>query len=74
MDDTIRSKEVDGMTYEEAKTYIYFIRLVLEREGLLEDKLIEALDAAVQALDYEAIPIILYEGPLKNKKLAVKRT
>lgn len=62
------------MTYEEAKTYIYFIRLVLEREGLLEDKLIEALDAAVQALDYEAIPIILYEGPLKNKKLAIKRT
>lgn len=61
------------MTYEEAKVYINFVKVVLEREGLLEDKLLEALNTALQALDYEAIPVVMSDGVLKGRKLAVKR-
>ena len=65
------------MTYEEAKVYINFIKVVLEREGLLEDKLLEALNTALQALDYELIPIVLpTDLPTKffeGRKIAVYR-
>ena len=65
------------MTYEEAKTYIYYIKVVLEKEGLLDDKMIEAMNTALQALDYELISIILpTELPtesLKGRKIALYR-
>lgn len=47
------------MTYEEAKVYINYIKVILEKEGLLEDKLLEALNTALQSLDYELVPVIL---------------
>lgn len=65
------------MTYDEAKTYIYYIKVLLEKEGLLEDKLREALNAATQALDYELVPIVLpkdlSKDLLKGRKLALLR-
>lgn len=67
------SQEDTDMTYEEAKIYINFIKVLLEKEDLLEDKLLEALNAALQALDYEVVSIVLPDGLLKGQKLAVLR-
>lgn len=61
------------MTYEEAKIYINYIKVILDKEGLLKGECLEAMNTALQALDYEAIPVVLSDGILKGKKLAVMR-
>lgn len=71
------SQEGEDMTYEEAKIYINFIKVLLEKEDLLEDKLLEALNTALQALDYELIsvflPTDLPTNLLKGRKIALFR-
>jgi hypothetical protein len=65
------------MTYEEAKIYIEYIKVVLEKEGLSESKLTEALNTALQALDYDVLSVVLpTDLPmdfLKGRKIAVFR-
>ena len=65
------------MTYESAKVYIEYIKVLLDKNGLTDQSLTEALDAALQALDYELIPIALpTDLPTKffeGRKIAVYR-
>ena len=64
-----------AMTYQEAKVYVEYIKVLLEKEGLTDDTLKEALNAAMQALDYEPLSIELPTNfPMnltKGRKIAV---
>lgn len=65
------------MTYKDAKVYIEYIKVLLDRNGLNDKDLTDALNAASQALDYEVIPFLLpTELPIKfleGRKIAVYR-
>ena len=65
------------MTYKDAKVYIEYIKVLLDKYGVGDQDLTDALNAASQALDYEVIPFILpTELPtdlLKGRKIAVYR-
>jgi hypothetical protein len=65
------------MTYKDAKVYIEYIKVLLDNYGIGDETLTEALNAASQALDYEAIPFILPTNLptkfLEGRKIAVYR-